>query len=429
MRNKKISINKEESKRLKKELKNAKNRTEARRIQIMVAYLNWLDYRAIKKAWIASFETISRTIDRYKEDPQFFYKSNYKGRVLSDEKKKQIKRVRIIIEEAESEGKYLDIKEVLNKYNSKFQNEQLIYSKIWLIIRKNLKYNYQKPYVIDKRKPDNAEQILEERLSDKIDQVVEKENEEILSNKLWYNEENSTESTPKKWVEKEIQSNLEEESIKISYTKENDKDECKDECKGEFDNENQKFSVIKKKWNEIDDTLKDKIAMYYWDESSIEISKKTWRVILKKGTKIKLKWVEMLHNSRSIFWFIRNDGQLRYSIRNKKKSKDFIYSLGRLCEKDKTKYKIIIVDNASIHKSKKVNDYCRKKWIFLVYLPPYSPDLNPIEQLWKIVKRKFMLTQWDIRKKLEQKIRNATNSIKNTFSILSSKKNIVSIIW
>jgi transposase len=55
---------------------------------------------------------------------------------------------------------------------------------------------------------------------------------------------------------------------------------------------------------------------------------------------------------------------------------------------------MVILDNASIHKSKKVQKYCEERNIILVYLPPYSPDLNAIEPLWKKTKRTFMKLQW-----------------------------------
>jgi transposase len=48
----------------------------------------------------------------------------------------------------------------------------------------------------------------------------------------------------------------------------------------------------------------------------------------------------------------------------------------------------LIVDNASYHKSKKVKEFKTKnaKRLTIHYLPPYSPDYNPIEGLWKKIK-------------------------------------------
>ena len=45
----------------------------------------------------------------------------------------------------------------------------------------------------------------------------------------------------------------------------------------------------------------------------------------------------------------------------------------------------IILDQAAYHKSKQVKEYIEKVNIKLHYLPPYSPNLNPIERLWKIM--------------------------------------------
>ena len=47
---------------------------------------------------------------------------------------------------------------------------------------------------------------------------------------------------------------------------------------------------------------------------------------------------------------------------------------------------VLVLDNASWHKSKKAIRYAEKLGIVLYFLPPYSPELNPIEQLWKWIK-------------------------------------------
>lgn len=51
---------------------------------------------------------------------------------------------------------------------------------------------------------------------------------------------------------------------------------------------------------------------------------------------------------------------------------------------------IIILDNASIHKSKKIKQYvAQHKNIHLFYLPPYSPEYNPVELFWRWIKPKI----------------------------------------
>ncbi len=45
------------------------------------------------------------------------------------------------------------------------------------------------------------------------------------------------------------------------------------------------------------------------------------------------------------------------------------------------------MDNASFHKSKKIKEWIEKKDCTLVYLPPYSPERNPIEKYWGVLKK------------------------------------------
>ena len=45
----------------------------------------------------------------------------------------------------------------------------------------------------------------------------------------------------------------------------------------------------------------------------------------------------------------------------------------------------IIWDNAGYHRDKSIRKFAKELAIKLHYLPPYSPNLNPIERLWKLL--------------------------------------------
>ncbi|AAK41947.1 IS630 family transposase [Saccharolobus solfataricus] len=48
---------------------------------------------------------------------------------------------------------------------------------------------------------------------------------------------------------------------------------------------------------------------------------------------------------------------------------------------------VLILDNAKFHKNAYVFSVASQLGITLLFLPPYSPDLNPIELVWKDLKR------------------------------------------
>jgi len=47
---------------------------------------------------------------------------------------------------------------------------------------------------------------------------------------------------------------------------------------------------------------------------------------------------------------------------------------------------IIILDNALIHKSARLQELCDRSSVILEFLPPYSPDFNPIKATFKDLK-------------------------------------------
>ncbi|WP_206214331.1 IS630 family transposase, partial [Desulfovibrio sp. ZJ369] len=48
---------------------------------------------------------------------------------------------------------------------------------------------------------------------------------------------------------------------------------------------------------------------------------------------------------------------------------------------------IVIMDNLNIHKSKTAKNLITEKGCKYIFLPEYSPDLNPIEKMWSKVKQ------------------------------------------
>ncbi len=66
------------------------------------------------------------------------------------------------------------------------------------------------------------------------------------------------------------------------------------------------------------------------------------------------------------------------------------------------------------HRAKDVREEAEKLSITLVYLPPYSPDLNPIENIWKSVKRyvseKSPLNVEELKETIAKAFRKLTES-------------------
>jgi transposase len=65
----------------------------------------------------------------------------------------------------------------------------------------------------------------------------------------------------------------------------------------------------------------------------------------------------------------------------------------------------IIMDNAAFHKNKITQELIESKQCKLLYLPPYSPDFNPIEQKWGHVKNEV--------KKIRNRFKNFTKCLES----------------
>ena len=65
---------------------------------------------------------------------------------------------------------------------------------------------------------------------------------------------------------------------------------------------------------------------------------------------------------------------------------------------------VVVMDNLSSHKAEEVRELIQKQGAELLYLPPYSPDLNPIEKAWSKLKQLLRSAKARTKEGLDQAI-------------------------
>ena len=105
----------------------------------------------------------------------------------------------------------------------------------------------------------------------------------------------------------------------------------------------------------------------------------------KKKRLIKFVKYKNLLGNHSIIMTINKDGVLYYEIYKKAINTDIFYTfLEKLLPKIKKKY--ILMDNIPFHKSKRIIKLIKDSGNYPLYIPPYSPDFNPIEEVFSKLK-------------------------------------------
>ena len=85
--------------------------------------------------------------------------------------------------------------------------------------------------------------------------------------------------------------------------------------------------------------------------------------------------------------------------------------LDAFSEQNPNEFKIMVLDNGAFHKAKSLKV---PENIGLIFLPPYSPELNPAENIWAILKRKFTNKLYKTLEEISEFITDATNALSAT---------------
>ena len=112
----------------------------------------------------------------------------------------------------------------------------------------------------------------------------------------------------------------------------------------------------------------------------------------RKGSKPIVKYSHHPSQKVCVFGGLTEDGftGMTAEIINKFSFKKFIQRLYYKYRKI-----VIVLDRASWHRAKIVKDYITNRDIILIYLPSYSPELNPTEQSWKKLKKLLGTVIWE----------------------------------
>jgi len=210
------------------------------------------------------------------------------------------------LKELLKEKKHWDTKEIKELIKEKFGID-ISLSRLPVILKEKIKLSYSKPYKLDYRRPEDAEEILFNRIKVVYDEIIS-------------------------------------------------------------------FGINK-----------DDIVIGFLDEASPQNkanSGKTWHFrndkFINNSTKIKSNTIGFYStNGNSVVRFLEST--------NYETIKWFLDEIRK--ENYDAEYIILVLDNLSSHKSDHVIEYAKNIGIYLVFLPPYSPDLNPIEFVWKSIKR------------------------------------------
>jgi len=150
----------------------------------------------------------------------------------------------------------------------------------------------------------------------------------------------------------------------------------------------------------------------YQDESSFYQSGTVHTKWSKKGSKPILK-IYGTHSRLNVFGVINPiTGQSHFQYIKRLNAECFISYLKAIRREYSESNRIfLIIDNAPGHRAKKVDTYLKQEsTIRLVKLPPYSPDLNPIETVWREVKKDVVYNTFyplmiDFRAALTERLR------------------------
>jgi len=128
--------------------------------------------------------------------------------------------------------------------------------------------------------------------------------------------------------------------------------------------------------------------LVYIDESGIELTICKDRGWSAKGSPIRAKKSGKYYKRTNIIAGLVNNKSIAPMVFNGSCTTDLFNSwVEEILIKELKPGQFVVMDNAAFHKSQKTKELIESVGCKVIFLPPYSPDFNPIEKFWANMKR------------------------------------------
>ena len=95
--------------------------------------------------------------------------------------------------------------------------------------------------------------------------------------------------------------------------------------------------------------------------------------------------------------------------------------LWEFSKQDPREYKIVVIDNAAFHATKNIEI---PENIYLLRIPPYTPELNPCEQIWQYIKQRYKNRNFNSMGELKKWLHQIVNKMsKETIKSITANQN------
>lgn len=151
-----------------------------------------------------------------------------------------------------------------------------------------------------------------------------------------------------------------------------------------------------------------KVNLYFQDESRFGLMTHIGKCIAARAVQPIVNYQHKFSNTYLYGSYSPLDGDSFVWEINGVSIKIFDLYLQELSKHRPNEFKIVVIDNAGFHSTKNLSV---PQNIYLLNIPPYSPELNPCEQIWKYIKQLYKNQTFSTRKNLNNWLYNTVLSM------------------